>query len=293
MKVVFEPALAAEITEMASRGNADRQAEYRASQDQVYLEPPERRKDGFYGLDCQVLARWGLAGPVNSVTGEFSALGGKTSEVLVARVASAGEEGADLSWDGQRIGVKVKAHRFLDGQGLSVFLRHELMHVQDMLDEKFGYRLERLDLTPAQDAKFRERYGLLWDISIESRLAGAGKQGTANRDEWAKRFQETFTDLPDEVRPVVFQRLWDRPQCSHLDILEKALDPAKFVGWDGKPEVRVPGAKCPLCRFPSYQWVDAPAPALALVQAEFPRWQPEQGMCPRCSEYYAVRVGIW
>lgn len=291
--IVYEPALAEDVVHLASCDNPSRVAEYRALQEEVYGQPPDKRHDAFYGVHRKLMRHWGLDTPLDNVAAEFHFPDGNVSELLVARARSSGEEGADLSWDTQRLGVKVRAERFLDQGALAIFLRHEFMHVSDMLDDDFGYQPERLDLTPSQEAQVRERYGLLWDISIESRLAAMGKETTASHDTWETRFGGRFTSLPAEQRSLIFGRIWDSPPLRHREILEKAIDPARFLGADTTPAPRTPGTKCPLCSFPSYQWVDAPSPALDAVKADFPHWQPEQGMCPRCGEYYAMKVGIW
>ncbi|MBI4288016.1 MAG: hypothetical protein HY671_06280 [Chloroflexi bacterium] len=293
MKTVFEPALADEVIQLASGGYPERLERWRSLQDKVYEQPVEKRQDGFYLVQVSLMEEWRLDAPVTSVTSEFRVLDGEISEFLVARARSRREEGADLSWDGQRVGVKLCPERFLDPHSLEVFLRHEFMHISDMLDRAFDYRLEPLDLTPSQEAAARERYGFLWDISIESRLARCGKETTADRDIWQRRFATLFAALPEERREAVFQRLWDEPLLRHQDIMEKAVGPEKFLGTEAVPTPRTPGAKCPLCHFPTFQWVDPPTAALAVVLAEFPRWKVEEGMCPRCSEYYAIQVGVW
>lgn len=293
LKIVFEPSLAADLVQLASRDNPERLVEYRALWDGVYEQPLEKRQEGFYSIHRELIGRWGVDGALIQALDELPALNSEISEILIARARSPKDEGADLSWDNQRIGIKLQVERFLDSRSMLHCLRHELMHIGDMLDAAFGYCLEPLDLTPHQEILVRERYGLLWDICIESRLEKASKETTASQQAWQSRFFALFATLPEAQRSPAFHGIWDSPGLTHQEIMEKALEPAKFMDEAGRPSPRTPGAKCPLCHFPTYQWMDVPSGALALVQVDFPQWQPGEGMCPRCNEYYALKVGVW
>ena len=293
MKIVFEPSLVDEIVHLASRDNPARLVERRFFEDKIYEQPVEERREGFYRVHLELMKRWQLDRPLAESADEFKALDEEIAEALVAAASPGKDEGADLSWDGQRVGIKLQPGRFMESHTLKVFFRHEFMHINDMLDRNFGYRMERFDLTPSQEDSVRARYGLLWDISIESRLTKAGKETKISREAWAERFSSLFSGLPEMDRLAVFERIWDAPLSRHSDILEKAIEPASLIGAEARPAPRAAGSKCPLCSFPSYQWVDAPSATLAMVQADFPRWRAEEGMCPRCSEYYAITAGIW
>ena len=57
------------------------------------------------------------------------------------------------------------------------YVRHEFTHLSDMLDPAFGYAptLDLPGLNGAQQRLARERYRLLWDITIDGRLTAAGR----------------------------------------------------------------------------------------------------------------------
>jgi hypothetical protein len=57
----------------------------------------------------------------------------------------------------------------------------------------------------------------------------------------------------------------------------------------------LPGAPCPLCRFPTFDWVEANrvTPEIASrVSAEFPDWSPALSLCGRCHEVYQVAASL-
>jgi len=77
---------------------------------------------------------------------------------------------------------------------------------------------------------------------------------------------------------------------------------AKFVEYDeGFTEedqnyIHLPGSPCPLCKFPTYNWVDDPESicdemVIEAIQIDFPDWESKDGACDRCVEVYELRAG--
>ena len=73
---------------------------------------------------------------------------------------------------------------------------------------------------------------------------------------------------------------------------ELRLRPACGIQQADSP--RGPGSLCPLCSFPTFEWHDDPATlpagALAMVRADFPRWDPSEGACRQCLDSYVFRT---
>ncbi len=65
----------------------------------------------------------------------FPELGGKLEAAIVSEAITERDEGADLSNDLKNVGIKIQVERFLDPPDLRKYLRHELMHASDMLDD--------------------------------------------------------------------------------------------------------------------------------------------------------------
>jgi hypothetical protein len=77
-------------------------------------------------------------------------------------------------------------------------------------------------------------------------------------------------------------RLWNGPRPTHGELFE----------WSKKERItapNLPGAPCPLCKFPTFAWAEmeklAPATVVA-IQKHFPRWDDSHGACARCVEIY-------
>jgi hypothetical protein len=167
-----------------------------------------------------------------------------------------------------------------------VFLRHEFTHLSDMLDPAFGYEPDTgRPKHPSQERLIRERYRLLWDITIDGRLATRGQPPCAARDQHWTQFKRAYGFWEASTLEQTFDSLWSEKQPRHARLLELASDP-RGLRFAHKPS---PGALCPLCGFPTFHWIpeeQITTPVLEAVATEFPEWTPEQGICNRCCEVY-------
>ncbi|MCS7313079.1 MAG: hypothetical protein NZ742_09245 [Acidobacteria bacterium] len=107
--------------------------------------------------------------------------------------------------------------------------------------------------------------------------------------------QALYRSLPTADLRAAFERLWAWDRPTHPELWAMAQDPRQVLVWaQGAAEVlgptmplRRPGDPCPLCQFPTHRWVEAPSPeAIACIRADFPDWDPTQGLCERCVEFY-------
>ncbi|HMP83830.1 MAG TPA: hypothetical protein PKA41_14115 [Verrucomicrobiota bacterium] len=167
------------------------------------------------------------------------------------------------------------------------YLRHEFTHLHDMLNPAFGYSpaLELPGLNGAQQRLARERYRLLWDITIDGRLTTAGLAPMATREQHATAFARGYSFWSEAKQTETFSSLWQSRSPKHADFLALIADP-RGLRDAHRPE---PGASCPLCDFPTFKWADEnmlPPEIIVRITAEFPAWQPEQSLCGRCLETY-------
>src|SRR5262249_35683272 len=148
--------------------------------------------------------------------------------------------------------VAMRPERFTQERELGAFLRHELTHLHDMVDPAFGYRPE----LPAsgsfmnQDCLARERYRLLWDVSIDGRLTRAGRQTIAAKDQRWSEFASAFAFWAEARQQDVFETLWNDPAPAHEMLADLVRDPRDLRTGNGPR----PGARCPLCGFPTFAW---------------------------------------
>lgn len=268
-------------------------ARFHREREKLYeLLDPDERNTAFFALHLEWFREWGLEKLLTEGLKEFPLLP-KSLHVLAFRKSRGkNDEGAELYVNeaGNRSGVvAMRPERFARESQLKAFLRYELTHLHDMVDPVFGYLPElptsRSSLN--QDRLARERYRLLWDVSIDGRQACAGRHTSATRDQRWSEFTSVFSFWPESRQRDVFESLWNAPTPTHQMLADLVRDPRQLETNTG-PQ---PGGPCPLCGFPTFAWASAACvtqSTMNAIRSEFPHWTPEQGACARCCEIYRV-----
>ena len=138
------------------------------------------------------------------------------------------EEAAELyvnAETGRHAVVALRVERFEKDDLLARFLRHELTHLSDMVDLSFGYspELHLRGPSPTQQRIVRERYRLLWDVTIDGRLSRAGHAINTTREQHQALFDRAYSFWPEEKRREIFDDLWSGHSPKHEHLLELAL----------------------------------------------------------------------
>ncbi|MDE2484041.1 MAG: hypothetical protein KGL32_02150 [candidate division NC10 bacterium] len=313
MQIRLDPSLTEtvtlqEITRRQEMGDLAPFREYHLAADPLYHCHPDTREAGFRRLHALFFERLGYAQGVQQAVHEFPEIEARASEVVVALAATSVEEGADLARERvngngratTRVGIRLQADRFLDLSTLQRYLRHELCHVTDLLNPDFGYEGDTVEII------IRNRYRLLWCLSIDARLETAGREPLADKPMHWRQFDAQYGKFATAVRQAIFERLWRPEPVSHTSLLlmarssEALLRLAGDAGQKGEGGPRptlLPGSPCPLCRFPSYHFVEhrslLDSTLTAAIQQDFPDWTSDKGLCARCLEAYALRTGRW
>jgi hypothetical protein len=187
--------------------------------------------------------------------------------------------------------VALRPESLADTPCLDAFLRHEFSHLQDMVDPGFEYTPEfkpgPCGSTPQRLT--RDRYRLLWDISIDGRLTASEYTTMTSRDHYRTALARGFSFWPNDRQDQVFDSLWNNPHPRHADLAALAADPRDL----GAHPAPTPGAPCPLCGFPTFAWVQPghfTEEIIRLIRIEFAAWAPEHGACARCHECYQAAI---
>lgn len=277
------------------------------------LEPVYRRAagagdraDGFDAVYRRLFSEWGYEGLIEEVVGEHPQVVAAVDEIWLGCAERQGSAGADLGGPALRqLGICLPAALFLEPEALRLFLRRELLHVEDTLDPGFGYRPGplRAGRPGAMENLARDRLRLLWGISVDGRLARRFPVYEKLRAERLAQARGMYRSLPDALPERLVAALWLGPRprfeelrlqvCDHERLFEAYLPEAR-------PEAGafLPGSPCALCSFPVarvvVEWGGEAERRLALrISEDFPTWRPELGACERCVEGYAVREGTW
>ncbi len=269
-------------------------ARFHRERERLYsILDPEERNAAFFRLHLDWFREWGLEGLLTAPLREFPLLAGALKVLAFRKSRRKDEDGAELYVNeaGDRTGVLALRPERLDSDGeLLAFLRHELTHLQDMMDPAFGYHPELAapGVSLNHHREVRERYRLLWDVSIEGRQARAGHSTLNTKDQKWLEFAHAFASWPALRQQQVFEALWSNPTPTHRALEELACEPHEPKSGGG-PQ---PGAPCPLCGFPTFTWASAASLTQNVVEgirSEFSAWTPAQGVCARCVAIYRQR----
>ena len=252
---------------------------------------PDDRNAAFFKLHLDWFREWALEKLLLGLLDEYPLIVPALSTLAFRKARTKKDEAAELyvsAENGRSAVVAMRPERFERDDAVCHFLRHEFMHLSDMVDPAFGYSpaLNLPALNPTQQRITRERYRLLWDITIDGRLFRAGRS-INKREHHHAIFHRAFSFWPESRRVQVFESHWDDAAPRHENLLALAADPRDL----SHVSAPLPGSLCPLCQFPTFDWsgVSAMNPeTLTKLRGQFPQWAPEQGVCARCVEIYEL-----
>jgi hypothetical protein len=299
--ITYAPDLVEEAVLLAERTlhRTDARA-FRRERDRLYdVADADRREAEFRAFHMRWFVRLGLHRLIEESVVPRAEILRRVAMCRVSRALARRDECADLIDPSPAIAgrgdarptlaLRVRPSALLDRAWLATFLEHELMHVADMLDPAFGYdrRLPPSDDGPSRDTILRDRYRVLWDVTIDGRLARRGRGGAGAREMRRQEFARTFAMLGDEG-PRLFDDWFDRIEPTHASLVAFARAP-NGVGSISSAD----SGRCPLCHFPVVAFDPSPgrpSPATqAIIRADYPAWRREQGLCAQCLDLYEAR----
>jgi len=269
---------------------------FHQQRDPLYeIADPEAREASFRALHTAWFVRLRLGQVIEQALQEYPLIVQQVQGCKVLRARSARDEGAELFVAAARrwVVLRLRPERLATPECLLTFLRHELLHIVDMLDPAFGYQPV---LSPSADEPghvhiLRERYRVLWDTSIDGRLVRLGLAPPACRAHRFREFAQTFPMLGDRSAEA-FARFFEGAAVTHAELVQGACAPDAMLGHlSGLPHR---GERCPPCRFPTHAFEPEPiqlgSAVLQRIGVDFPSWEPGQGMCQQCAEMYRARA---
>jgi hypothetical protein len=207
------------------------------------------------------------------------------------------------------IEMRILASRFSnpeEAQELDAFLIHELMHAKDMVDPEFDYEDSFIPGNPSVKNLITARFRLLWNVYVDSRLERLGVVSVLSKQGRFREFDNFYRKIPEKQRKGIFEGLWRTEMFTHEELLSMATDldtlMSKYIDADELADeerdyIHLQGSPCPLCKFPTYNWVDDPESicdemVIEAIQIDFPDWESKDGACDRCVEVYELRAGV-
>ena len=265
---------------------------FHAEREKCYtVADPDERNAAFFKVHLGWFREWGLEQLLTGLLKEYPLLPSALNVLAFRHARARNEEGGEMyvSAGVRNAMIALRMDRLERDEPLLRFLRHEFMHLHDMVDPAFDYspQIHLPTHNQTQQRITRERYRLLWDITIDGRLSRTGRDRITNREKHQDLFDRAFSFWPDEKRCLVFDSHWNDRAPRHENLLALAADP-RDLSYAQEP---LPGGSCPLCQFPTFEWTDLQAlcpETLSTLRTQFPDWTPKQGACKRCVEIYEL-----
>jgi hypothetical protein len=304
-----------EVDKKERQGDVSLMEEYHKEVDPIYdIEDVIDREEEFDKLyENFFLKNLGYEKVIRGVFDEFPYLNEKISDIyvnmdLVREEANLMKKDPDEPGNLRKIKFKMRPEIFNDKNELKRAIRHELVHVKDMLDDDYSYDTKvPAGLNTTEENFVRDRYKILWDIYIDSRLIREGREPMETKEKRFAWFSGIYRKLPAEQKIIMFDNFWNKEKITHKEILDMATDMMKAVpllggdasemGDEEEKKSYWSGRPCPLCNFPTYKWAEAiklqDEKAKKLhnaIKADFPKWTTEEGACERCAELYQFNV---
>ncbi|MFQ5489977.1 MAG: hypothetical protein ACE5GE_04580, partial [Phycisphaerae bacterium] len=118
--------------------------------------------------------------------------------------------------------IQICPQSFIDFDGLVPLMRRDLLHIADMLDERFGYERETFSGNPARQNLQRDRYRVLWDIYVEGRLEREPSNTRSEKERCKRAFGRVFGVDPKNENDHVFDRVFDAESLTHRQLMDWA-----------------------------------------------------------------------
>lgn len=300
ISLCYDPGLVEEAVFLGAGEHAAAKRFHR-ERDQIYkIAHPEERERAFQDFYRAWFFHLGFTEQIEKALSEQPLLSAGVKGCLVARAPGKPEEGAELfvnpeeklsDRERRTVSIFLRPESLLNPSVLLTFLRHELLHITDMLEPSFGYERElpAAEAGPTHNRLHKERYRALWDATIDGRMVRRGWADESLRAERLCDFRQIFPMFGEETEDL-FSRFFDREPHTHAELVAFVLDPRAIAG---TAQGSHPGSRCPLCGFPTYTFEPEPehlSPELVLqITQDFPRWHPSHGLCRQCADLYRAR----
>jgi hypothetical protein len=330
-RIDYQPQLVEEAVLLAMSGHEDEHL-FRWERDQVYerFEEAEAREAAFQHVHRSWFEILGMGEPLQACLDTWPILREATERCLVMKARAPKEAGAELycaaenAAPGNRtspvILIQITPGLLTQPAACLAFLRHESLHVVDMLDPHFEYvpDLPKSNAGPAHDQLLQNRYAVLWDIIIDGRLHQRGWLSPAAREKHFADFKRAFQGeaenvaqtsclragmpaLPSAAIEVLsdaeaalaqkFADFFDHNSHTHGELLAFAQHPEKWLQPDRA--MSSSPARCGLCHFPTSLLLaphELRVEVKREIQIHFPAWQEAEPVCRQCVDLYEARL---
>jgi hypothetical protein len=303
-RIEFQPQLIEEAVARVMANHPEANVFWQAREQLYENTGGETRETAFQNFYESWFNRLGLLAPLRQIFELWPILTAATSRCLLIRARAKKYLGAELYITAEEPGMTERERRTIvvqltpellsQPQLFLEFLRHEFLHLGDMLDPHFGYEPDfpQSEAGPTYDHFLQSRYSVLWDIIIDGRLSQRGWVPSTAREKHFANFKRTFQGAEEKLVQT-FAYFFDQNSHTHRELVEFAQHPDKWLA-GGTVETFSKG-RCAICHFPTFQLIDPSvlgAELIAKIREHYPEWNTTQFICRQCADLYEARIYI-
>lgn len=240
MKFEYDPQLVEQATFLAARSVPESECATHQLLDPLYrITDAESRQCAFREAYGELFRRFELDRIVPALVLEFPLLSGRIGRCIVREAERRRAQSVDLYSDKSGGGangvdraliIALCPECLLDLKRLRPWLRRQLRHIEDMVDERFGYDRELPGASAAQQNLIRDRYALLWDIFVEGRLARSGALNVDGVAGLRASFERVFAQGGASPSRLDFEWLLGQDGLTHAQLMSWAVEPLRPSG---------------------------------------------------------------
>lgn len=230
IRLDYDPRFVEQATFLAARGAPERECALHEKTDPLYrIDDAELRQRAFREAYAELFRQFGLERPVTTVIMEFPLIRERLPRGVIHEADRRRSQAVDLvtengfaSSGGRVLMIALCPEVLLDRDVLEPWLRRELLHVEDMLDEAFGYSDDVPGDSPCERNLVRERYGVLWNIYVEGRLRRMGKISSDDENRLWGLFARAFARHGQPPDYHAFARILNSDRLTHSQLMRWA-----------------------------------------------------------------------
>lgn len=239
LTIDYEQTLVETTVFLAARENEQLESELHQAVDPLYRIPDEeQRQRAFVPVFRDFFTKLRFDRLITGLLAERPIIGDLIDQCVVREAARRKAQSAELLvrsvQGGERrshntLVIQLCPQSFIDTARFITLMRRELLHVADMLDDRFGYVRETFAGDPSRQSLQRDRYRVLWDIHVEGRLEREGLGNKKQTERLERAFGLAFANGTNATDAGVFARVYNAPPLTHRSFMEWAREPSLLL----------------------------------------------------------------
>ena len=233
--IKYEQSLVETAVFLAVRSDERLECELHQATDRIYEIPDEElRQREFVPVFRDFFTKLGFDGLITGLLAERALIHELVDRCVVREAARSRAQSAELHVQsaaggeergGRTLVFQLCPQSFLETERCITLMRRELLHVADMLDERFAYLRETFSGEPSRQNLQRDRYRVLWDVYVEGRLERERFGVKKQKERLEKAFGRVFANGTAGVDRGVFSRVFDAASLTHRNLMDWAREP--------------------------------------------------------------------